>query len=106
MEAEYRDEAKGAKSRRCWPQGAFAFYSQRKKLVSCPKQETEKWVITLGCELALWSKCWEGKQGMELGRGGEVPTEAQGGPEGGWTRGFWHEGRAWTDQHGAAMRSG
>lgn len=43
---------------------------------------------------------------MELGRGGEVPTEAQGGPEGGWTRGFWHEGRALADQHGVAMRSG
>lgn len=43
---------------------------------------------------------------MELGRGGEVPTEAQGGPEGGWTRGFWHEGRARADQHGVVMWSG
>lgn len=42
----------------------------------------QKWVITIGCELALWSKCWEGKQGSELGRGDEVHTEAQGGPEG------------------------
>lgn len=47
-----------------------------------PVQETEKWVIMIGCELALWNKCWEEKQGSELGRGGEVHTEAQGGPEG------------------------
>lgn len=32
-----------------------------------PVQETEKWVTTIGYELALWSKCWEGKQGWNWG---------------------------------------
>lgn len=33
-----------------------------------PVQETENWVTTIGCELALWSKCWrEDRGGTEEG---------------------------------------
>ena len=32
-----------------------------------PVQETEDWVTTIGCELALCSKCWEGRQGWNWG---------------------------------------